>query len=317
MTFAAARGIGNGHLQTIVAHLWRRVKVPSLARERWATADGDILDVDWLAADSHAPHLLLLHGLEGSSEAGYVRVVLALAQARGWGALAMNFRGCAAPNRTARRYHAGDTDDARFCLGLLRQRVQGPLGAIGFSLGGNVLAKLCAEDSDTSPLAAAVTISAPTDLSACADALDHARGIGAVYKLRFVRQLQKKALAMSRTYPGLIDDARIRATRSLRDFDDAFTAPLHGFASAADYYARASSGPLLGQIRRPFLSINADDDPMVPVPSLAHQAFATNPCLHLEVTRGGGHVGFVAGSLRRPIYWAEARALDFLAEHLT
>jgi predicted alpha/beta-fold hydrolase len=314
--FAAAPGFGHPHLQTIFAHLARRSRVPGLVRQTWATPDGDVLDLDVLPAPARAPHLLLLHGLEGSTEAGYVELVLADAAARGWGALAMNFRGCIRPNRTSRRYHAGDTSDARHCLGKLRERTSGRLGAVGFSLGGNVLARLLAEDGDASPLDAAVTISAPCDLAACADALDDARGLGVVYRLRFMQQLRKKALALGRRFPGLIDQARVRSARTIRDFDDCFTAPLHGFAGAADYYARASSGPVLHQIRRPLLAINADDDPMVPVGSLPHAAFAANPCTTLELTRGGGHVGFVAGSLRAPIYWAEARALEWLASAL-
>jgi predicted alpha/beta-fold hydrolase len=311
--FRAARGLGNAHLQTVFAHLMRRGRTPRLERERWPTADGDVVDVDWLTAPPSAPHLMILHGLEGSSEAGYVRVLIAGAAARGWGVLAMNFRGCVAPNLGPRRYHAGDTDDARLCLGRLRERTSGPLGAVGFSLGGNVLCKLLAEDGEASPLAGAVTISTPFDLDACAVALDGARGLGAVYRLRFVRQLRQQALELGRRFPGKVDADRVRRSRGLREFDDVFTAPMHGFAGADDYYARASSAPLIARIRRPLLAINADDDPMVPVASLPHAAFAANPCTTLHVTHGGGHVGFVAGSVRAPRFWAEARALGALA----
>lgn len=311
-SFVPARGLESGHAQTIFAHFFRRPRPPALVRERWELADGDFVDVDRLPADPAAPHVLVLHGLEGSSQASYVLEVLAGAAARGWGALALNFRSCTGPNRLLRSYHAGDTGDAREVAARLRERVRGPLGAVGFSLGGNVLVKLLAETGDAAPVDAAVAVSAPLDLARCAEALD-APGLNAVYRVRFVWQLRQKAIAKARRHPSDAYDVR-RATRtlSLREFDDAWTAPVHGFAGARGYYAAASTAARLGEVRRPLLLLTAADDPMIPSSAFPMAAARANPRVTPILTRHGGHVAFVGGSVRRPSFWAEATALDYL-----
>jgi predicted alpha/beta-fold hydrolase len=225
----------------------------------------------------------------------------------------MAWRSCSGePNRALRSYSSGETEDPLFVIShLRRQGVVGLLLGVGFSLGANALLKLLAETGERAPLAAAVAVSAPFDLAACARSLDAPWGKGALYRRAFLRTLRAKALAKLREHPGAgLDPRRVREARTFWAFDDAFTAPANGYRDADDYYARASSGPLLDRIRRPVLCINALDDPMIPGESLppeSSQGFVQ----HLRTNRGG-HVGFLTGSVFRPRFWAEAQALAFL-----
>jgi len=315
--FRPARGLASPHAQTIFASYFRPRHTPPLVRQRLATPDGDFVDVDRLEADPGAPHLLVLHGLEGSSRAGYVAAILRGAAERGWGAAALNFRSCSGElNRAPRFYHSGETSDALHVLAQLRGQVRGPWGGVGFSLGGNVLLRLLAETGSAAPLAAAAAVSVPFDLQRCARALD-APGFGwmAIYRGVFLRSLKRKAIAKARCHPGVLDPARVRAARGIEAYDDAVTAPLHGWESAAAYYAACSSGPVLGDIRRPTLLVSADDDPLAPAGALP-AGVEDNPALTVLRTAHGGHVGFVEGSLAHPRYWAEERALAFLDRHL-
>ena len=316
-TFRPARGLASPHLQTIYAALVRPTRTPPLVRQRLETPDGDFLDVDRLRVDPEAPHLLVLHGLEGSSRAGYVAATIRAAAARGWGVVALNFRSCSGePNRQPRFYHSGETGDARFVLERLRAEVRGPWLGVGFSLGGNVLLRLLAETGAECPLRAAAAVSVPFDLHRCARALDRpGSGWMALYRHVFLRSLKRKAIAKARCHPGLLDAARIRAVRGIEAYDDAVTAPLHGWASAAAYYAACSSGPALSRIARPTLLISAEDDPLAPAAALPADVHDNG---NLEVVRAahGGHVGFVGGSLLRPRFWAEEQAVAFLAERL-
>lgn len=286
----------------------------AIQRQRLETEDGDFVDIDILAAPAPSPRVFVLHGLEGSSEAGYVAEVFRQAKHRGWGAIGLNFRSCSGElNRLAPSYHSGSTADVLFVARKLRQR-PGPLVAIGFSLGGNVLLRLLGETGSTAPLDAAAAISAPYDLQACARVLDSGGGWSWIYRRHFLRSLLKKALENSRRFPELFDRNKLRALSGIEAFDDAVTAPLNGFASAADYYVRCSSGPILGRVLRPTLLINALDDPLSPA-QVPPEAFA-NPNLSILLTEKGGHVGFVGGSLLRPKYWAEKQAMEFLSQRV-
>jgi uncharacterized protein len=316
--FEPARGLSSPHAQTVIASLFRPRNSPNLIRERWDTPDGDFVDVDVLPADRGAPHLLVLHGLEGSSSAGYVLAIMREAQARGMGGFALNFRSCSGEmNRLARSYHSGETQDAEFVVDKIRQRITGPLCGVGFSLGGNVLLRLLEETGAASRLEAAVAVSVPFDLSACADSLD-AKGFWAtIYRARFMRTLKRKALEKVLVHPGILDEGRLRQARTLREFDDCVTAPLHGFSGASDYYERCSSGPHLGAIRKPTLLIISTDDPFIPERAIPFAQVAANPCLSLLATRGGGHVGFIEGNWRRRSFWAEKVALSFIDHSLS
>jgi predicted alpha/beta-fold hydrolase len=311
--FVPALGLSSPHAQTIFASLLRKPRVPGLLRERWRTPDGDFVDVDRLYGSPGAPRLLVLHGLEGSSRSGYVLQLLSGAAARGWGAVALNFRSCSGePNLLARSYSSGDWSDPLFVLDRLRaEEGEGPLFAVGHSLGGNVLLKLLGEAAERAKLKAAVAVSVPFDLQACVRAVDGGRGFFALYLRNFLYSMKSKALDKARRFPDRLDARAIRAVRTIEGIDETVTAPLYGFASAADYYARCSSGPWVAKITTATLLISAADDPLAPA-RLLPESSRTNPHVQLLVTARGGHVGFVDGSMASPRYWAEEQALAFL-----
>jgi uncharacterized protein len=314
--FSPAPGAGHPQAQTVLAYVLRRPAPLPLRRERVVTPDGDFLDVDWLEAAPERPHLLVLHGLEGSSASGYVRQTLHEAQALGWGAAAMNFRSCSGePNRMLRSYCSGETADPLFIARHVSARISGPLLAVGFSLGGNALLKLMAETGEHAPFHAAAAVSAPFDLLACAEALDAPFGRCVLYRRHFLRTLKRKALGKLATHqgPGLHAE-RVRRARKLQEFDDVFTAPSNGYKDALDYYRRCSSGPLLEDVRKPTLLLNAEDDPMIPETSLPPAG--AGGFLSVLRTKQGGHVGFLGGSVLRPHFWAERQAVRFLAAQL-
>jgi uncharacterized protein len=311
--FAPTRGLASPHAQTIYASLVRPTHAPALERERWELPDGDFVDLDSFDGAPGAPHVVILHGLEGSSRAGYVTAILRGAEERGWGGTAINFRSCSGePNRLARSYHSGDIGDALSVMMHLRERLTGPLYAVGFSLGANVLLRLLEETGDLTPVDAAAAMSTPFDLGACAASLDGPGPFMRLYRERFLRTLKRKAREKLRRFPGAFDGEAMERTRTIRAFDDSVTAPLHGFRDAAHYYAEASSGPRLHAIRRPTLLLSAKDDPMIPASTLPGDVSA-NPHLHLVITEQGGHVGFVAGGPFAPSFWGEAQLLAFLS----
>ena len=306
------------HLQTIVPA--RLIPVPSVAyaRERWDTPDGDFIDVDFLQpppGTETAPLLVMFHGLEGDSGSHYARILMDGCALRGWRGLVVHFRGCSGqPNRLPRAYHSGDTTEIDWILARIAARwPQAPRFAVGISLGGNVLAKWAGEQGPaaTARLVAAVAVSSPFDLAAGGHAL--AVGFNRLYTAMFLRSLVPKALAKVAAFPGLADARRIKASRTIGQFDDAFTAPVHGFAGVLDYWKRASAKPWLAGIALPLLALNARNDPFVPHASLPGMAEVSHH-VRLETPDHGGHVGFFApGS--RPWYFAD-RVFGFLQEHL-
>ncbi len=306
------------HRQTLWNRLLRRqVEVPT-TRARWSTPDGDFLDLDFADGPLASPQLLVIHGLEGSSERKYVRGLLALAAERGWRGVAMNFRGCSESlNRAPRLYHSGETGDLDWVVGELAKRDPGaPILPVGVSLGGNVLLKWLGEEGAqvADEIRAAVAISVPFDLAASARQMS--RGMGLFYTHFFLKTLKPKALAKARQYPGLLDERAVRRARTWRQYDHVATAPLHGFASAEEYWEKSSSIPYLDGIRRPTLLISAADDPFIPESCLPRDAVKRSEWLHAEFTQRGGHAGFVAGAAPwRPFYWAEYRAIEFLADY--
>jgi len=321
MDYAPARWLPGAHTMTVFGAVLRPWPRPRAVRQRWELPDGDFVDVDRVAGPSaDAPILVVCHGLEASSRAAYVRGLVALARLRGLASLAMNFRSCSGtPNRLPRIYHSGETGDlARVVERVAAERPGRPIVLCGFSLGGNVVVKYLGERGDDLPgeVAGAAVISVPFDLARCARALDGPGFWNWVYRERFLRGLRSKALATARRFPGLLDLEAVRAARSFAAFDEVVTAPLHGFASAKDYWARSSSGRYVAGVRRPLLAISALDDPLVPGDSLPVEAARANPCVTLVTTPLGGHVGFVSGGPLRPGYWAEARAVEFLVERV-
>jgi len=310
-SFVPATGLASPHAQTIYAALARPTRLPPVRRERLELPDGDFVDLDTFDGAPTSPHVVVLHGLEGSSKAGYVTAILRGASERGWGATALNFRSCSGePNRLARSYHSGEIGDALAVMKHLWARIAGPLYAVGFSLGANVLCRLLEETGADAPVRAAAAMSAPYDLDACCRKLDGPGPFQRLYRERFLRTLKQKAREKLRRFPDALDRKAMEAARSIRAFDDAVTAPLHGFRDAAHYYAEASSGPKLHAIQRPTLLLSASDDPMLESPVIPPQA-ADNPHLSLVLTERGGHVGFVSGRVHAPRFWGEAQVLAF------
>ncbi|MGZ6126041.1 MAG: YheT family hydrolase [Myxococcales bacterium] len=313
--YVAARWLSGPNLMTIFGPLLRPGPRVPVTRERWELPDGDFVDVDRMVGPRDAPLLLALHGLEGSSSAHYIRGLLAQARRRGWRALALNFRGCSGDmNRLVRSYHSGETGD----LDELVRRARGEADRIvlaGCSLGGNVLVKWLGEQGASAPreIKAASALSVPFDLKLTAQTLDSKGFWRWVYRTRFLRSLKRKSLEKLKKFPGAADAERVRRSRTLFEFDDALTARLHGFEGAVDYYAQSSSGRFVDRVRVPLLLLSAADDPFIPAQCIPR---TENPSVTVEISRNGGHLGFIEGPLWRPRFYAERRAIDFLGTHL-
>lgn len=312
-SYQAPWWLPGGHAQTIWSAL-RPAPDVALRRERWETPDADFIDLDWAGDADAAQTLVLFHGLEGSSESPYARSIAAAAAERGWRAAIVHFRGCSGePNRLSRAYHSGDSEEADWVLRrLAAERV--PLFAAGISLGGNVLLKWLGERGDEARavVRSATAVSAPIDLGAA----DRALSTGfsrLVYARTFLKTLKQKSLEKLARHPGTFDGARAAAARTLYEFDDAVTAPLHGFADAEDYYTRASAGPLLRHIRVPTLVLNALNDPFLPRDALERAARGASADVLLEFPATGGHVGFVNGRFPGRHGWLAQRILGFLS----
>lgn len=321
--FRPAAWLPGRHLQTLGARLTRPRAGVALTRERLTTPDGDFLDLDWaLGAPAHGPGplVVVLHGLEGSAASGYALQTYRALARRGVAAVGLNFRSCSGElNRAARLYHSGETGDLRFVLTTLAARQPGrPLGAVGFSLGGNVLLKYLGEEARAGRAAvlvrAAAAVSVPYDLASGARHLS--RGLARAYGYRLLRSLKVKLRRKAALVAGLVNVPRALAARTFRSFDDAATAPLHGFAGADDYYARCSSAAFLPDVTTPTRLVHAADDPFLPADAIPRAAVAANPCLDPCFTERGGHVGFVTGAPWAPVYWAEEVAAEFVARHL-
>ena len=291
---------------------------PPTRIERWSTPDDDFLDLHRIDAPANAPRLLILHGLEGTVHSHYAGGMLHEAWQRGWAADLLIFRSCGdEPNRALRLYHSGETSDLDFVVRrLIADDPARPLFIAGVSLGGNVLLKWLGEQGDRAPeqLLSAAAVSVPFDLARGSRHLD--RGFSRLYQAHFLRSLRRKALEKSTRFPGAIRTENILRPKTLYDFDDLVTAPVHGFRDADDYYARSSSLSYLSRIRVRTLLLSARDDPFLPSEVLDEvRAIAgANPSLHIEFVEQGGHVGFISGSFPwRPFYYAEWRVAEFLS----
>lgn len=325
LTYTPAWWVPGAHMQTLWGKLARRIPPDSTRVERWATMDDDEIVLRRLDASGapgvNTPRVLILHGLEGTIRSHYLRGLLFAAQARGWAADALMFRSCNGEmNRARRLYHSGETSDVDLVVRrLVNEHPKQPIVAVGVSLGGNVLLKWLGEQGDRLPsqFRAAATISVPYDLERGSRHIE--RGISRIYMHHFLRSLRVKASAKLVQYPGIFNAATLARSRTLYDFDDAVTAPVHGFADAHDYYQRSSSLQFLADIRRHTLLLSSYDDPFLPPEVLddVSRVTRTNPALTTEFWHRGGHVGFVSG--RFPFhsrFYAEDRALEFLAHKI-
>ncbi len=318
------------HAQTIWGRLARSRRMVEMRREAMTAPDGDTLYVDHLDREGPgsartAPHLLVLHGLEGSSNSVYAQGLLSLAARAGWSVSVLNFRYCARdavdlrivlPNTRPRLYHSGETTDFDFVARTLAARDGKPLVAAGISLGGNALLKWLGEHPGDPTVAAAATLSVPYDLAAGDRYM--ASFPTRLYVRAFVRSLSAKLADLARRFPEVaarVDIPRARRAWTFRELDDAATAPLHGFANADDYYARSSSLPFLSRITVPTLCISALDDPFLPPEATLRARDAASSAVRFVLTEKGGHAGFVAARGITPVYWAENAIVAFLARH--
>lgn len=311
-TFRPAPFLANGHLQTIIPTLFRRVTEICYTRERISTPDADVLDLDWSRAGGRRL-AILSHGLEGSSDRWYMRgMALALNRA-GWDALAWNYRGCSGePNRTLRFYHSGATDDLDIVIQhVLASKGYDEIALIGFSLGGNITLKYLGERGrDVDPaIRCAIAFSVPCDLRSSAMRL--ALPANRIYMQRFLKTLRAKVRRKMELMPGLLDDEGLDDISTFQEFDDRYTAPIHGFRDAEDYWNQCSSRGFLEQIEIPALLVNAADDPFLAPECYPVSEARASRNLSLEIPSSGGHVGFIARG-GRDRYWMERRAIVFL-----
>lgn len=287
------------------------------------TPDHDFLDLD-CCGDGNLPLIILLHGLTGSSQSGYIKGLQHILLKQGFRSVALNFRGCSGEsNNLARSYHSGETEDIHFLYQTLRQREpHTPLAVVGFSLGGNVLLKWLGEQGDKLSLFAAVAVSVPLVLGSCASKLDN--GFSKIYRASLLRELKRyvrlKLTHLERT--GNSQEAKkleelgdLSSIKSFWQYDDRVVAKLHGFKNVHDYYQRSSSRQFLKSIAVPTLLIQAIDDPFM-TESVLPEAAELSASVHLEITRSGGHVGFIDGNIPFiPRYWLDRRIPEFLKKH--
>jgi predicted alpha/beta-fold hydrolase len=310
--YRAPPWLANAHLQTIYGSLLAPRPVVRYRRERWETPDGDFVDTDHVDAAPDRPWVVLFHGLEGSSGSAYARALMHRVAGRGWRGMVVNFRGCSGePNRLARAYHSGDSAEVDWILARLKPLANGaPVYAAGVSLGGNALLKWLGERGPAAAaiVARAAAVSAPLDLMAAGEALE--RGLSIVYAKHFLSTMKDRAAAKHARFPGIFDLERMKRSRTLREFDDVVTAPLHGYRDTDDYWTRASSKPLLRAIAVPTLILNARDDPFLPASALPASG-EVSAAVTVEFPSRGGHVGFVSGPFPGHIGWLPERLLHF------
>lgn len=323
MRYKSPWWLKTAHLQTVYPALVRKVATPPIMhRERLITPDHDFIDIDF-CGEGAQPIVMLLHGLSGSSKSGYIVGLQSALWRQGWRSAALNFRGCSGePNRLARCYHSGDTEDIDFLYRTLREREPDtPLAAVGFSLGGNVLLKWLGEQGVNVSLVAAAAVSVPLVLNICASKLD--RGFSKIYRKHLLSEL-KQYLEAKLYYlkrHGIDEEADkierlgdLSGVDSFWQYDDRVVARLHGFKDVHDYYRRSSSRQFLKSIRVPTLLIQALDDPFM-TPEVLPEPEELSASVIMEVTSRGGHVGFVCGrNPLKPNYWLEQRIPCFLAE---
>ena len=323
--FKTAWWLSNAHLQTIYPALMRKsLAVIELKRERLTTPDNDFIDIDW-CGEGNQPLIILLHGLSGSSQSVYIRGLQQALLLKGFRSVALNFRGCSGElNYSARCYHSGETEDIHFLYQWLRQREpETPIGAVGFSLGGNVLLKWLGEQGNNLSLFAAIAVSVPLVLSVCATKLD--TGFSRIYRKTLLSELKEHVEEKQRHLErlGNFQEAnRIDQLGDLSDiesfwqYDDRVVARLHNFKDVKDYYQRSSSRQFLKSITITTLLIQAVDDPFM-TEKVLPDVDELSATIQLEITQGGGHVGFIAGNIPfKPIYWLDQRIPEFLEQQL-
>ncbi len=307
-------GLGGGHAQTVLARSLRRLGNPPYQRQRLELGDGDFLDLDEIDG-RHDRTAILLHGLESCSRAPYVIGMGRCLLREKWNIVALNFRGCSGvPNRLLRSYHSGVSDDLAAVVADLRHRRPGTaLALVGFSLGGNVALRHLGErgeEAKSHGIVAAAAISVPCDLESCAERFRLPEN--RFYMKRFLHCLFRKVRHRQEAFPDALDYEAVLASRDFHDFDGRFTAPIHGFTSAKDYWSRCSSRSVARRVEVPTLLINALDDPFLSERCHLRDDARDHPLLHVDLPSHGGHVGFV--NLGRTGYYHERRVTQFFHE---
>ena len=304
--FKPAWWLPGPHLQTLFPHVFRNRPAPPLQRERVELSDGDFIDLDW-TGEHDSPLVLLLHGLEGSVRSHYAAGLMNALNACGYQVVMLNFRGCSGePNRLIRSYHSGETGDLDTVVNLLAQRFpQRPLYGVGISLGGNVLLKWLGENPDQKLVLKATAISVPFLLNTAALRLQ--RGFSCFYQAYLLRKLRASTREKAQRMELPIDTRSLYRLKTFRQFDNHVTAPLHGFRDVDDYYERCSSRAFIKRIQTPTLILHALDDPFM-TPGAIPSADEQGPGVLLEISKRGGHVGFVGGKWPwKPHYWLDER----------
>lgn len=303
----------NCHFETIIPALFRKVPGVPYQRERITLEDGDFLDLDWAHQYRSRSLAIITHGLEGDTMRGYVKGMAKKFYTQGWSALAWNHRGCSGePNRLRRFYHSGSTEDLRAVVNhALQTGRYDQIALIGFSLGGNMTLKYLGEEAEQAPreVHKAVVYSVPLHLSSCSASLREARNW--IYAQRFKQDLSHKVKQKASLMPNDISAAHLSKIRTLKDFDNYYTAPLHGFEDAEDYYTKSSSIHYVEKIVHPTLIVNAQNDPFLAPPCFPFELFEKLEHVYFEAPSTGGHCGFTAKH-KEGFYWSELRAWDFV-----
>jgi uncharacterized protein len=308
------------HAQTIYPPLFARRPVMAYQRERWDTTpngkpDGDFIDVDRIAGASTLPMLVVFHGLEGSSKSIYALNLMAAAQARGWRGMVPHFRGCSGEiNRLPRAYHSGDAAEIDWILRRVKAEAPDqPVYVVAISLGGNASLKWLGEQGSaaTSVVEALAAVSAPLDLMASGAALG--QGFCKLYSKMFLATMKKTALRKLELHPGIFNRDVVVAARTLREFDNEVTAPLHGYRDTDDYWTRASAKPGLANVRVPTLVLNAQNDPFLPASALPKKTEVSSH-VTLNFPQHGGHVGFLSAPFPGDGTWMPQRVFQFFEQ---
>ena len=309
-TYKPPFGLKNSHLATIWPALTRKiVPIKPYERERIQTEDDDFLDLDWLKK-SNESLVVICHGLEGNSERPYIVGMANAFFNRQVDVLAWNYRGCSGQvNRQKRVYHSGATDDLDIVIEHALRDYK-TIYLVGFSLGGNLSLKYLGEKGAATPVSRCITFSVPLDLQASAFKIRQRSNF--LYERRFLRSLGKKVKAKSNQFPEVFSASKLEKVKTIIDFDDIFTGPIHGFENSKDYYAKCSSKAFLNSISIPTLVVNALNDPFLPVECFDHSLFEKNQIIRLETPENGGHCGFA--KYDNELFWSEERALCFVLE---
>lgn len=299
----------NAHLETIFPSQFRKVKLPSYQRERINTPDNDFLDLDWLKRNSQKL-AIISHGLEGDTSRPYIKGMAKALYNNGYDILTWNYRGCSGEmNQALRFYHSGATDDLATVVDHATGKGYHEINLIGFSLGGNLTLKYLGEERSRPALHKAVTFSVPMDLhTSCVKISLPSNWI---YSQRFLRSLRKKVIGKAKIMQG-INIEPLKTVKTLQQFDDVFTGPIHGFKDAIDYYTQSSSLRVVTNIAIPTLIVNAKNDPFLSVECFPEDLLKNHPFVSFETPDHGGHVGFTQFN-KNGLYWSEERTLEFLS----